>query len=330
MRFGPVPLDEAEGAILAHSMKGEGWAIRKGTALDAETLGTLRRAGLDAVLAARPGGTDVAEDEAAAALARAACGDGLTLATAFTGRCNLRAEADGLLVVEAAAVDAANAVDEALTLATARTLARLAEGQLAATAKVIPYAAPRAALEAACAALRSAPLRLAPFRSMEAALILTRTSGQRDGTLAKGAEAVEARLHGLGCTLRAPEAVAHETAALADALRRMEAELVLVLGGSATSDRADVVPAAIEAAGGTVERFGMPVDPGNLLVLGRLRGAPVVGLPGCARSPALNGADWVLERLVAGVGVTGPDIARMGVGGLLKEITSRPQPRERR
>jgi molybdenum cofactor cytidylyltransferase len=54
----------------------------------------------------------------------------------------------------------------------------------------------------------------------------------------------------------------------------------------------------------------------------------VIGLPGCARSPALNGADWVLERLACGLALTDDDIAAMGVGGLLKEIPIRPQPRE--
>ena len=105
------------------------------------------------------------------------------------------------------------------------------------------------------------------------------------------------------------------------------ADLTLILGASATSDRHDVAPAAVVAAGGEIERFGMPVDPGNLLFMGRLNGAPVVGLPGCARSPALNGADWVLERLAVGLKVTDADIAAMGVGGLLKEMPDRPHPR---
>ena len=71
----------------------------------------------------------------------------------------------------------------------------------------------------------------------------------------------------------------------------------------------------------------MPVDPGNLLFLGHLGEAPVIGLPGCVRSPALNGADWVLERVACAVPVSAADISAMGVGGLLKEIPTRPQPR---
>jgi molybdenum cofactor cytidylyltransferase len=113
-------------------------------------------------------------------------------------------------------------------------------------------------------------------------------------------------------------------------LRDLPGEIALILTGSATSDLYDTAPQAVRAAGGTVARFGMPVDPGNLLFLGEQAGRPVVGLPGCARSPALNGADWVLERLACGVAVTGDDIAAMGVGGLLKEIPSRPQLREPR
>jgi molybdenum cofactor cytidylyltransferase len=72
----------------------------------------------------------------------------------------------------------------------------------------------------------------------------------------------------------------------------------------------------------------MPVDPGNLFVLGEREGKPVLGAPGCARSPKLNGFDWVLDRLTTGIGVTAEDIAGMGVGGLLMEIPTRPQPRE--
>jgi molybdenum cofactor cytidylyltransferase len=134
----------------------------------------------------------------------------------------------------------------------------------------------------------------------------------------------------LGIPLQALREVAHDETALAGALRDLPGEIALILTGSATSDLYDTAPQAVRAAGGTVARFGMPVDPGNLLFLGEQAGRPVLGLPGCARSPALNGADWVLERLACGVAVTGDDIAAMGVGGLLKEIPSRPQLREPR
>jgi molybdenum cofactor cytidylyltransferase len=55
-----------------------------------------------------------------------------------------------------------------------------------------------------------------------------------------------------------------------------------------------------------------------------------LGAPGCARSPKENGFDWILMRLLAGLPVTRADITGMGVGGLLMEIVTRPQPREER
>lgn len=109
-----------------------------------------------------------------------------------------------------------------------------------------------------------------------------------------------------------------------------EADLTLVFGASAVADADDVIPAAIRAAGGRVERFGMPVDPGNLLVMGEVDGRPVVGAPGCARAPAENGFDWVLHRIFAGLPVTDDWVRGLGVGGLLMEIHSRPSPRASR
>jgi molybdenum cofactor cytidylyltransferase len=104
--------------------------------------------------------------------------------------------------------------------------------------------------------------------------------------------------------------------------------MAIIFGASAIADRRDVIPAALEAVGGRIEHFGMPVDPGNLLLIGNAGGHPVLGAPGCARSPKENGFDWVLMRLLAGLQVPREDITGMGVGGLLMEIVTRPQPRD--
>ena len=139
------------------------------------------------------------------------------------------------------------------------------------------------------------------------------------------------RLAPAGARIVAERRVPHEQAALAkaiDEVLREGAELVVVFGASAIADRRDVIPAAIEAVGGKVEHFGMPVDPGNLMLIGQAGGQPVLGAPGCARSPKENGFDWVLMRLLAGLPVSRADVTGMGVGGLLMEIVTRPQPRE--
>jgi molybdenum cofactor cytidylyltransferase len=141
---------------------------------------------------------------------------------------------------------------------------------------------------------------------------------------------LDERLRAAGASVMREERVAHDAGAVAKALTDLTkegAELLIAFGASAVVDADDVIPAAIRKAGGKVERVGMPVDPGNLLVLGAIGERPVIGAPGCARSPKENGFDWVLQRLLAGLPVTSGDIAGMGVGGLLSEIASRPQPR---
>ncbi len=328
MKFGPVPIDQALGTVLAHSeMLPEG-RLRKGVVLGAAEIAQLATAGLRDVVVARLGPQDVAEDAAADALAEALlAGSGLLRSVAFTGRVNLNVPGPGVIEVDTGAVLVLNSVDPAITLATLAPLCRVEAGTLAGTVKIIAYGVDRVALDAACQAAAGA-LRFRPVVMRSASLILTEVAGQEDKLSLKGRRAVEARLRALGMDLAGVEVVAHDEAAIAGALARAGGEMVLILTGSATSDLYDTAPQGLREAGGKVLRFGMPVDPGNLLFLGRLAGRPVVGLPGCARSPALNGADWVLERLACGIEIGNAEIAAMGVGGLLKEIPIRPQLRE--
>jgi len=331
MRFGPVPLAGAEGAVLAHSVGSGEARLRKGAVLTQADLARLQDWGVAEVTVARLDPGDVAEDAAAGALAAALVpdpvGQGLRLSQAFTGRVNLNAVGPGVADLDVAAVQALNRIDPAITLATLPPLHRVVAGTLVGTVKIISYAVDGAALMRACAAARAA-IRVRPVVRQTAGLVLSEVPGQAAGLTAKGRRVMEARVRALGMRLSAVEVVAHAPDAIAAALSRMQVDLVMILTGSATSDLHDTAPQAVRMAGGAVARFGMPVDPGNLLFLGQLRGSPVIGLPGCARSPALNGADWVLERLACGIEVTDADIAAMGVGGLLKEIPIRPQRRE--
>ncbi|GAA0288679.1 molybdopterin-binding protein [Rhodovulum strictum] len=331
MRFGPVPPDQAEGAILAHSQCVGGRMLKKGLVLGPDEIAALTAAGIALVTVARPDPGDVAEDAAAARLAEALVPDpaaaGLRIGAAARGRVNLHAACAGVVGLDAAAIHALNRIDPGVTLATLAPLTRVTPGLLVGTVKIIPYAVPGAALAAACATAPGA-IRVHPVMRRTAGLILSNVAGQKPGLTEKGRAAVETRLGALGIALAAVATVPHDTAAMAAALTALPGEIALILTGSATSDPEDTGPGAVRAAGGTVTRFGMPVDPGNLLFLGEQGGRPVIGLPGCARSPALNGADWVLERIACGLAVGPDEIAAMGVGGLLKEIPSRPQPRE--
>ncbi len=334
MKFGPVPLDEARGCILAHGLRLADGTLKKGRVLDDADVARLRAAGHASVIAATLEPGDVPEDEAAERLARALAGPGVRVAAPFTGRCNLFATARGLLTLDPARIDAVNRVHESLTVATLDAPLAVDARQMLATVKVIPFAAPADALESAESVARDvragAAIAVSAFRAQRAALVQTRLAGTREQVLDKTAKVLAARLEGLGGVLEREWRCAHEAAAVAAAVGEALTcgyDPVLVAGASAIVDRRDVVPAGIEAAGGEVVHFGMPVDPGNLLLLARHGDTPVLGLPGCARSPKFNGLDEVLERLAAGLPVTPEGVTGMGVGGLLKEIPERPQPR---
>ena len=327
MRFGPVPLAEARGGIVAHAVRADGLVLKKGARIGEAEMAALAAAGIETVVVAMAEPGDMGEDAAAAAIAAAVAGEALRVDTAFTGRANLFAAEAGVLVVDRDGIDQLNRIDEAITLATLPAFAAVEAGEMVATVKIIPYAVAADRVQAAAAG----PLvRVAPFVRRRVAVISTLLPGLADKVVEKTLRVTADRLEPAGASIVRDLRVSHAADALAQALAEVtpEADLVLVFGASAIADRRDVIPAALEAAGGAVEHLGMPVDPGNLLMVGALGDVPVLGAPGCARSPKENGFDWVLMRLLAGLPVTRADITGMGVGGLLMEIVSRPQPRE--
>jgi len=332
MIFGDLPIADCAGTILVHTQRFNGEAFKKGRRLSAEDVARLQAAGLTKLTVVQLETDDVPEDRAAAELAAALVAENLRLDPSFTGRANLYANSDGVFVPDAARVDQINRVSEDITLATLAPYAPVTAGQMVATVKIIPFAVKRGDLERCLADARgSHALSLSPYRPRRVALIQTQLPGMKASLFDKAVAVMNERLAAFGNPPVADSRVAHDNTALTAAINTTnDADLVLVMGASAIADRHDVIPAAIEASGGKITRFGMPVDPGNLLVLGERDGKPIIGLPGCARSPKINGFDWVLQRLLADIPVGNADIAAMGVGGLLGEIPSRPQPRDKR
>jgi molybdenum cofactor cytidylyltransferase len=332
MKFGAVPPRDAEGAIAVHSIRKDGMVLKKGTLVGKPEIAALEAAKVSEIVVARLEPGDVAEDVAAAEIAAAVAGEGVHVDRAFTGRANLFAEHAGVLVVDRQGVDALNDVDPAITFATLNAYAPVVAGKMIATVKIIPFAVASAARDRAVEAARGARpiVRVAPFRVRKVGIISTVLPGLADKVIEKTLKVTAERLAPAGAEIVAERRVPHETKALARALDEVlkaGAEMVVVFGASAIADTRDVIPAAVESIGGHIEHFGMPVDPGNLLLVAEANGRPVLGAPGCARSPKENGFDWVLMRLLAGLPIRRSDITGLGVGGLLMEIVTRPQPR---
>jgi molybdenum cofactor cytidylyltransferase len=333
MKFGPVSPAQALGATAVHTIRQGPLVLKKGTVIGPSDVVALEAAGVSEIVVARLEPSDVPEDTAAAEIAAAVAGEGVRVDHAFTGRCNLFAEEAGVLVVDKENIDRLNRIDEAITLATLPAYKPVVAGEMIATVKIIPFAVGASQRDAALAvAAEAKPLiRVAPYRIRKVGVISTLLPGLAPKVVDKTLRVMTERLAPTGAAIIAERRVSHDDAALAqalDATLKEGAELVVVFGASAIADRRDVIPSAIEAIGGDIEHFGMPVDPGNLLLIGNARGSLVLGAPGCARSPKENGFDWVLMRLLAKLPVAREDITGMGVGGLLMEIVTRPQPRK--
>ncbi len=318
MIFAEMPLDEAEDAILGYAMTAGALTLRKGTVLDAVSLALLREAGIGSVLAARLEQGDIGEDEAALAVARIVASADVEIGNATTGRVNLHAGKNGVFSADADRIDAINAHDARISIATLRNHVRVEAGQMIATVKIIPFAVPETLLRAI--GLDAEPaLHVYPFNGARIGLIQSRLPSIRETVLEKTRELMEKRAVRNGGALVCEKRVAHDQAALAAAIGEVgpACDIIVIFSASAVADEADIVPQSIRISGGEILRIGMPVDPGNLLVLGRHDGKYIVAAPGSARSARENSLDWVLDRLMAGIALSADDLSRMGVGGLV-------------
>jgi molybdenum cofactor cytidylyltransferase len=305
--------------------------VKKGTLVTPEIAMQLKQAGVERLIAARFEPGDVSEDEAAWRLAQSLAGENVVAEAPFTGRSNLHAKASGMLLIDVDAINGFNAVDEAMTVATLPAYKPVIVGEMVGTVKIIPYAIPEILLQNGLVAIGREALRIAPYARCSVGLVSTVLPGLKPSVIDKTVAVLARRLKPANARIVRDCRVSHDAAVLAQELSDLaegDTQLIIVFGASAIADRRDVIPSAIEMAGGRVEHFGMPVDPGNLLLVGSIAGKPVIGAPGCARSPKENGFDWILHRLLADIPVTRADIMSLGVGGLLMEIVSRPQPRE--
>ena len=332
MRFGPAPLKEALNAISAHSLRLGERVIKKGARLTSDDLAAIQADGRTEVIVALNDAGDMGEDEAAERLSVALSGGHIRRDVANTGRSNLFADTAGVLRVNADAINRLNAVDEAVTFATLPDYRAVERGEMIGTVKIIPFAVPETVIGQALDVAGRVPLiEVKPFHKLKVAAISTLLPGLKPSVINKTLAVLEGRLAPAASTVDFDLRVPHDANDVAQSIKAAiadGADLVVVFGASAITDRRDVFPAAIELAGGRIEHFGMPVDPGNLMLVGEVEGRTVLGAPGCARSPKENGFDWVLQRIMAGIPVKRADLTGLGVGGLLMEIVQRGHPRD--
>jgi len=323
VRVEKVPIEQSIGHILLHNQAGPSGRklLKKGHLLSQDDLPTLQSLGKAQVYVAILDENDIAENEAARRLGEIIGGAGIETSTATTGRVNLIAGATGLFKVN---IDALHQFNDrpGITLGTIPPNTAVQPKKMLGTIKIIPYSVPRATLEAAEAVARQQPLvTIKPFVVSQAALITTGSPEARDKVVDGFTAPLRDRLASYNTTLLAGPYVAEDEAEIGEALQwalGSNAKMILVAGETSIMDQDDITPRAIKAIGGRVVHHGVPVEPGNLLLLAYYNDIPIVGTPGCARSRSYNVVDMVLPRLAAGEQLTRRDLIELGHGGLLK------------
>ena len=339
MRFGPTALEDCEGTILGHNIVDPSGRriLRKGRALTADDVARLRDLGRREIYVAilEPG--DIDENEAARRVTEAVLpNSGTRTSVARTGRVNVYATAKAVLEVDQKVVRELNSFT-GVTLATLRSDAVVVGEQMIATTKILPYALPGETVRAAEeVAAKGTPVHLHALEPRRVGLLVAGSAGNRERLLPGFEAALKSRIEALGSSLAQVTYCALPAEGGAEVLagelkRQTETELGLLLlaGETAIQDPLDLIPRSVRLAGGLVNSFGAPVDPGNLLMLAELGGLSILGTPGCARSPKTNVVDLVLPRILAGLTVTPEDVLDWGVGGLLEDVPERPLPRSR-
>lgn len=335
MKFGPVALEQAAGKILAHNIMGSDGRrlLNKGHILTSEDVKTLEALNLSTVIVAAPDPNDLGENEAARRVGIAIAGPGIRVTAPGVGRANLIAEVKGPLYVNVPLLERLNNIDEGITIATLLQHTLVHPGQLLTLVKIIPFALPTARVQDIEAVVGefTPVISIRPLRSSSVALIVSGPESVRQRLLDDFCAPINDRIRKLDSVLDAVEYVPHTVTAIAGALQEQHTArrgLILLASVSAIIDREDVVPSALREAGGSITHFGVAVDPGSLMMLGYLGDVPIVGAPGCIKSPKTNVIDWILPRLLAGERLTRADLVVMGHGGLLDDISERPMPRQ--
>ena len=289
MKFGPISVEAAAGKIMGHNIAGpDGRRLyRKGKLITPDDVQKLIILGKTSIYVAELEPGDIKEDQAALRIAQAVTSTGLRLSGPAAGRVNLLATVRGVIRVSVSALLQINQIP-GLTLATLPNHQVVFPRQIVGTVKVIPYAVPGALLERAESgiAANQPVLSLAELLPKKVAIFLSGSDAVRERLVSDFELPLRARVEGFGSQAILTGYLKLEDEGDETILSKLIQEsvsqhydLIILAGETAIMDRSDLAPRALEGAGGSVECVGVPVDPGNLLMLGYLGDVPVVGAP---------------------------------------------------
>lgn len=323
MKIQNMPIESAVGGVLIHNISdGQGHkALNKGHRLVASDVEKLHALGKTHVIVGMFDEGDVSENDAASRAANAIVGENLSPTAIGTGRINIFASLRGVFQVNAAALDQVNSLP-GITLATIPSNTVVEPKKMVATIKTIGLAVLETTLNELERIARNSSnvIGVRALKPARVAVILTGSAEARERVQKGLVPPIQGRVEDLGASVISMEYVEHAETPIADAIVRAQAArayCVILAGETSIMDASDVTPNGIVQAGGEIEVYGAPVEPGNLLLLAYAGATPIIGAPGCVKSRDINVVDLILPRLLAGEHLRKKDIVALANGGLL-------------
>jgi len=319
--FKLLPLNKSLKYILAHSIIADGKKIRKGTMLSKKDLVALKKAGFKEIYVFKTSLNDIKENDAANKIARYLSDNNVVCKKAVNGRADLYSKVNGMVCFDKKKLISVNFknIDIAISMLKAESIVK--KNQLIGNIKILPYAINKKKLKRILG--NESLFKFINVKKNQLNKIALIISGNNLNKKIenKVIDAINIRLKEFNIKLYKVLYSKHTTDSLKsniNLIKKYNIELALIYGSTSIIDINDIIPKSIKALNGKIISFGLPTDPGNLLLFGELNNIKIIGVPGCAKSLIRNGFDLVLEKVCFGLKVNKKVIAEMSNGGLFK------------
>ena len=330
MFFGKVKTELSLGGILSSSIEiyknKNKIKISKGTVINKNLLDLLLLNKVEHIKCAKLDDDEIDENSSVHEISKkiiASKKSNIIIQDPKNGRCNLVSSVDGILTFQPNQLFSINSVTNDIGIASLKAFSKVKKNQIVASIKAIPFGIKKNNLQNIINVCQEC-FKILPFQKKNIHLIQTTNQNTRAKVLEKTLEVTKDRLSSCGNNLIVEKKCSHEIKSICEQLKKSvneDADIILIFGTSAISDINDIIPQSILEINGTILRLGMPVEPGNLILLAEIKISKkhisIIGMPGCARSKKENGVDWILWRKLCDLKISSDDINHMGNGGLL-------------
>ncbi len=330
MFFGEVKTEASLGGILTSSIEvykdNKKLKISKGTFINKNLVDLFLSNNIKYLICAKLDNDEVEENEAVSMISKkiiASKNSFIKIQDPKNGRCNLVSCVDGIIVFQPNQLYSINSITEHVGVASLKPFSKVKQNQIVISIKAIPFGIKKKYLKDIINISQDC-FKIFPFQKKNIHLIQTTNQNTRKKILEKTLEVTKDRLSACGINKIVEKKCLHEIKSICLQLNESindNADIILIFGTSAISDINDVIPKSIKEIKGKILRLGMPVEPGNLILLADIKQSKknisIIGMPGCAKSRKENGVDWILWRKLCNLKITSEDINHMGSGGLL-------------